>query len=632
MEHVKSLGSSVIQSALHGLNCTASCQVAQHALAPSEAVSRGFHVYGALWGPGKIQFFVDDPSRPFATFTPGSLPGGSWNFEHPFYILINLAVGGTWPGPPNTATHFPADMIVDYVRVYRAVPSSINPAKAPSSPRGVEVTVPSRQPWTDTGIGIGAGDSVSIGATGMIQVTTDGHVPPQPPSGTKPSCDIVSPGVSVPFVAPSLPCWSLIGRIGEGGAIFEVGSSASFRATTSGKLHLGVNDNFFGDNSGNWTAKVTLEKTPAGAGGNPDQTGRSNRPITVAVPGSRPWTATGIFLQAGDSATIYASGGVSFSLGAKPEPPEGVPPDCLTVANGPYGWRRSPFLANQLPCYSLVARVGEKGNILYVGKAMTVRAAAPMQLYLGVNDNSFGDNSGSWAASITVQRGPNSTSQKQSGAAPPKYPIGVSPGKEESPQLSGPIGSDALWNPPDDTWIKLQKQCPAERSATCFETFMRQMRASPEAIAITRTLGGEAFLSSLRKMGRVDLGTITYPFRANSNDEPELVNGTPRLINVAESTRKVSIHGDPLFTLISRQYPNAMGGWEPEFYDMENLPSGGQRFIFISPIRDGCHACAVVGKTWISFDFDSNGVFGGAKLIAVTGPDATQPPAQARRQ
>jgi beta-glucanase (GH16 family) len=49
--------------------------------------------------------------------------GAGWVFDHPFYILLNLAVGGDWPGAPNSETVFPAQMLVDYVRVYRETPS-----------------------------------------------------------------------------------------------------------------------------------------------------------------------------------------------------------------------------------------------------------------------------------------------------------------------------------------------------------------------------------------------------------------------------------------------------------------------------------------------------------------------------
>jgi beta-glucanase (GH16 family) len=79
------------------------------------------HVYGAIWSPFMVQMFVDDWQKPFFIRTAADVPaGGRWVFNAPFYFLLNLAVGGDWPGPPNRTTPSPADMIVDYVRVYKA--------------------------------------------------------------------------------------------------------------------------------------------------------------------------------------------------------------------------------------------------------------------------------------------------------------------------------------------------------------------------------------------------------------------------------------------------------------------------------------------------------------------------------
>jgi beta-glucanase (GH16 family) len=55
----------------------------------------------------------------YETRTPTDLPAGKkWVFDHPFFILLNAAVGGDWPGSPDRTTIFPQQMLVDYVRVY----------------------------------------------------------------------------------------------------------------------------------------------------------------------------------------------------------------------------------------------------------------------------------------------------------------------------------------------------------------------------------------------------------------------------------------------------------------------------------------------------------------------------------
>jgi beta-glucanase (GH16 family) len=79
------------------------------------------HVYGAIWSPFMVQMYVDDWRKPFFIRTAADVPArGRWVFNAPFYFLLNLAVGGDWPGPPNKTTPSPAEMVVDYVRVYKA--------------------------------------------------------------------------------------------------------------------------------------------------------------------------------------------------------------------------------------------------------------------------------------------------------------------------------------------------------------------------------------------------------------------------------------------------------------------------------------------------------------------------------
>lgn len=76
-----------------------------------------FHVFAVEWDENSIKFFVDATN--YATMSKEDWPKGSpWVFDHPFFIILNLAIGGDWPGPPDSSTQFPAEMLVDYVRVY----------------------------------------------------------------------------------------------------------------------------------------------------------------------------------------------------------------------------------------------------------------------------------------------------------------------------------------------------------------------------------------------------------------------------------------------------------------------------------------------------------------------------------
>ena len=90
---------------------------------PSGQTAAQWHTYGMIWSPASVKYYIDDPAQPYATFTPSSISGFSgatWPFDRgqSNFIIINLAIGGSWPGSPNGTTPFPSEMLVDYVRIY----------------------------------------------------------------------------------------------------------------------------------------------------------------------------------------------------------------------------------------------------------------------------------------------------------------------------------------------------------------------------------------------------------------------------------------------------------------------------------------------------------------------------------
>jgi beta-glucanase (GH16 family) len=81
------------------------------------SLAAGFHTYSAQWGPKSITMALD--GRTYATYPRAVVPaGGRWVFDKPFFLVLNLAVGGVWPGAPEASTALPATMLVDSVRVY----------------------------------------------------------------------------------------------------------------------------------------------------------------------------------------------------------------------------------------------------------------------------------------------------------------------------------------------------------------------------------------------------------------------------------------------------------------------------------------------------------------------------------
>lgn len=118
------LGPNKIKATVHGPGYSGTNGIGKVVALPAGGrVDDGFHVYGAIWSPKRISFYVDDPKNIFFTATPKSLPKGrKWVYDKPFFLIMNLAVGGSWPKDPDAKTPDPATMLVNWVRVYRAAP------------------------------------------------------------------------------------------------------------------------------------------------------------------------------------------------------------------------------------------------------------------------------------------------------------------------------------------------------------------------------------------------------------------------------------------------------------------------------------------------------------------------------
>lgn len=163
----------------------------------------------------------------------------------------------TFPPPQTTIVTTPPPQPAGNAQLQQ--PSGVvHPEPPPATHTVLSGTTPmqiyARNPLTPTGVFLNTGTQFSVSASGYVSLSTDGRLPRMSPAGDGPC----SPSARVPFVAPQLPCHSLIGRIGAAGPFFEVGNGGTFRADHAGDLFLGVNDNFFGDNSGYWTVSVTV--------------------------------------------------------------------------------------------------------------------------------------------------------------------------------------------------------------------------------------------------------------------------------------------------------------------------------------------------------------------------------------
>ena len=112
------------EGSIHGKGFTGDVGLGTKFLFPKGETAADWHTYGMIWKKDSVAFYVDDPKKPHVTYTnPESIakfPGAAWPFDHgdSAFVILNLAVGGDWPKNPDEKTPFPAELLVDYVRIY----------------------------------------------------------------------------------------------------------------------------------------------------------------------------------------------------------------------------------------------------------------------------------------------------------------------------------------------------------------------------------------------------------------------------------------------------------------------------------------------------------------------------------
>jgi beta-glucanase (GH16 family) len=109
------------EGSVHGTGFTGGTGLGTTYYFPTGETASTFHAYGMIWSPGSVSYYVDDSTQPYVTYTPASLSSGMvWPFDagQSNFILLNLAIGGDYPGPPDSSTPFPSQMVVQYVRIY----------------------------------------------------------------------------------------------------------------------------------------------------------------------------------------------------------------------------------------------------------------------------------------------------------------------------------------------------------------------------------------------------------------------------------------------------------------------------------------------------------------------------------
>lgn len=172
------------------------------------------------------------------------------------------------------------------------------------------------------------------------------------------------------------------------------------------------------------------------------------------------------------------------------------------------------------------------------------------------------------------------------------------------------VGDSAVWSgltKCGENWPEKWTDCNID----CFYDNMKLCEASTDAIAFSRLFSEKAYLEEFREMGKVDLGWVTFPIRANTNQEVYLLNGSPSLISTVISEEPISDEmNDPLYSEMKNKYNDAsLWNYSSQFIKKESLQNNSERYVFQYRFINGCHACGTEYLANIGFDFDADGKF-----------------------
>lgn len=255
--------------------------------------------------------------------------------------------------------------------------------------------------WVDSGVDVRRGERVQISATGVITVGRTRITP----DGLRSS----DPSAPLPNAAEG----KLIGAIGDDprAPIVELGSSREFTADRDGRLYLTANRGSFADARGSFNVQIRRERdlTVVEA----DDTFRRRPPgirsrtrvpvtttpqdVTIDIPGTSRGTDTGIDVRSGDQITISASGTVIAGQRAGQVGPEGGRTSGLGAI---IGTRPVPNAGVGALIGYIRTNDGRASQPFFVGSQLTLSVPVDGRLFLAINDDNYGDNSGSFSVRI----------------------------------------------------------------------------------------------------------------------------------------------------------------------------------------------------------------------------------------
>ncbi|MEF2265813.1 hypothetical protein V3C40_03375 [Janthinobacterium sp. LS2A] len=181
----------------------------------------------------------------------------------------------------------------------------------------------------------------------------------------------------------------------------------------------------------------------------------------------------------------------------------------------------------------------------------------------------------------------------------------------------GPIDARVVWQE------RSLSACRSEQSPTapdvCLLRTMQRSGARPQAIAAARMLvkaNKAGFISAWRPLGKAALATVTYPFRANTNEGTLLIGSDGAAIDVDEGSVREEDRATPAWRAFAAAHPDSVPFAPGDFVGSTATDDGGQRLLFSTPLMT-CHACAEDGALLIAYTLDKAGIVRERQLLTI---------------
>ena len=182
---------------------------------------------------------------------------------------------------------------------------------------------------------------------------------------------------------------------------------------------------------------------------------------------------------------------------------------------------------------------------------------------------------------------------------------------------TGPIDARAVWTE------RSLSACRSGQSHSapdvCLLRTMQRAGARPQAIAAARMLvkaNKAGFISAWRPLGKVALATVTYPFRANTNEGSLLIGSDGAAIDVDEDSVREEDRATPAWRAFTAAHPDSVPFAPADFVGSTATDDGGQRLLFSTPLKS-CHACADDGALLVAYMVDKAGIVLERELLTI---------------